>query len=102
MPIAQEHPVATQTATPSVAERIAALDWPALAAQLDEQGYAQTPPVYRAGACRELAATFETGRFRSRIDMRRHRFGEGEYRYFDAPLPALVDEARRALYPPLA
>jgi hypothetical protein len=34
--------------------------------------------------------------------MRRHRFGEGLYRYFDAPLPALIDDARHAFYPPLA
>ena len=92
----------TQTAAPTVGDRIAALDWPALAAQLDARGFAQTPPVYRAAECRELAAEFDSGRFRSRIDMRRYRFGEGEYKYFDAPLPALIDEARHALYPPLA
>jgi uncharacterized protein len=94
--------MSTQTAAPSVADRIAGLDWPALTAALDEQGFAQTPPVYRAGECRELAAAFDGGRFRSRVDMRRHRFGEGEYKYFDAPLPALIDEARHALYRPLA
>jgi uncharacterized protein len=99
---AEEDLVTTDTATPTVAERITALDWPDLDAQLDEQGFAQTPVVYRAGECRELAGTFESGRFRSRVDMRRHRFGEGEYKYFDAPLPALIDEARHALYPPLA
>jgi uncharacterized protein len=92
----------TETAAATVAERIAALDWPALAARLDERGFAQTPPVYRAAECRELAAAFDGGRFRSRIDMRRYRFGEGEYRYFDTPLPALIDEARHALYRPLA
>jgi uncharacterized protein len=94
--------MSTQTTAPSVADRIAGLDWPALTAALDEQGFTQTPPVYRAGECRELAAAFDGGRFRSRVDMRRHRFGEGEYKYFDAPLPALIDEARHALYPPLA
>jgi uncharacterized protein len=34
--------------------------------------------------------------------MRRYRFGEGAYKYFDHPLPALIDDARHALYPPLA
>jgi uncharacterized protein len=94
--------MSTQTAAPSVADRIAGLDWPALTAALDERGFAQTPPVYRAAECRELAGEFDGGRFRSRVDMRRHRFGEGEYKYFDAPLPALIDDARHALYPPLA
>ena len=92
----------TETAAETVADRIAALDWPALAAQLDDRGFAQTPPVYRAAECRQLAAAFDTGRVRSSVDMRRHRFGEGEFKYFDAPLPALIDDARHALYPPLA
>jgi len=92
----------TIATTPTVADRIADLDWPSLTAQLDDQGFAQTPPVYTAADCRELAASFNDGRFRSTIDMRRYRFGEGEYKYFDAPLPALIDGARHALYPPLA
>jgi hypothetical protein len=91
----------TQTAT-GVGERIAELDWPALAARLDDDGFVQTPPVYAAAECRELADAYDDGRFRSTIDMRRYRFGEGEYKYFDAPLPDLIEHARRALYPPLA
>jgi hypothetical protein len=93
---------AAAPAAAPVADRIAALDWPALAAQLDDRGFALTEPVLEAAECAALAAQFDDGRFRSRVDMRRHRFGEGEYKYFDAPLPALVDEARHALYPPLA
>jgi hypothetical protein len=34
--------------------------------------------------------------------MARHRFGEGEYRYFAAPLPPLVATLRRELYARLA
>jgi hypothetical protein len=86
----------------TVADRIADLDWDALTARMDADGFVQTPSVYTAGECRELSATFDEGSFRSTIDMRRYRFGEGAYKYFDNPLPALIDDARRALYPPLA
>jgi uncharacterized protein len=86
----------------TVAGRIEDLDWTALTARLDADGFVQTPAVYSAGECRELSAAFEEGTFRSTIDMRRYRFGEGAYKYFDHPLPALIDGARHALYPPLA
>ena len=33
--------------------------------------------------------------------MSRHRFGEGEYRYFARPLPDAVTGLRQALYPRL-
>jgi hypothetical protein len=85
-----------------IGERIGALDWPALLERLDEQGFAQTPPVLTAGERRGLTRSFTEGRFRATIDMRRHRFGEGTYRYFERPLPDLIDAARHALYPPLA
>jgi hypothetical protein len=86
----------------TVADRIVELDWRALTERMDAEGFAQTPPVYTADECRELSATFEEGAFRSTIDMRRYRFGEGAYKYFDHPLPELIDDARHALYPPLA
>ncbi len=85
-----------------VAGRIGALDWPMLREHLDEDGYAQTAPVLTAAERHELAQSFTGGRFRSTIDMRRHRFGEGTYRYFDSPLPYPIDAARHALYAPLA
>lgn len=87
----------------SVADRISGLDWPTLTAKLDEQGFAQTKRILSGPECRELAASFEDeDRFRSTIDMRRYRFGDGEYKYFDAPLPDLIEQARQAFYPPLA
>jgi hypothetical protein len=86
----------------TVADRIVDLDWPALTERMDADGFVQTPPVYTAAECRALAQTFEEGTFRSTIDMRRYRFGEGAYKYFDHPLPELIDQARHALYPPLA
>jgi uncharacterized protein len=86
-----------------LSERIEGLDWDDLLAEVDERGYAVTPKVLRAGECDGLTALYdEDGRFRSIIDMRRHRFGSGVYKYFDNPLPEAVQALRRALYAPLA
>jgi uncharacterized protein len=83
-------------------DRIDALDWAALTASLDERGFAVTPPVLSADECRDLAALFDGDGFRSTIDMARHRFGDGRYRYFDHPLPDPIAAARAAFYAHLA
>jgi uncharacterized protein len=83
--------------------RLEQLDWPMMAQQFWGFGYAKTPPVLRPGECRALIELHvDKTRFRSRIDMARHRFGEGEYQYFTEPLPALVQDLRQHAYPPLA
>jgi hypothetical protein len=52
------------------------------------------PSLLAAGECASLARLFDDdARFRSTVDMARHRFGEGRYRYFAAPLPPLVADA---------
>jgi hypothetical protein len=84
-------------------DRIARLDWGGIETQLDDRGYALSREVLTAGERRELVAGFDDDRrYRSVVDMRRHRFGSGVYKYFDAPLPAIVGELREQLYPPLA
>jgi hypothetical protein len=82
--------------------RIHALDWAALAPSLDDRGFAVTPPVLSAHECEQLAALFDGDGFRSTIDMARHRFGDGRYRYFEHPLPEPVAAAREAFYTHLA
>jgi uncharacterized protein len=88
--------------TSDVRQRVDELDWEDLGATLDETGHAVTPPLLTAEECGELAALFDGGRFRSTIDMARHRFGDGRYRYFDHPLPELIGALRGAFYPHLA
>jgi hypothetical protein len=91
----------TITAT-TLAERVDALDWDDLGRRLDGHGFAITEPLLDAGECAALAGLFDDGRFRSTIDMARHRFGDGRYRYFDDPLPEPIAELRWALYGHLA
>jgi hypothetical protein len=92
----------TTNQTPTIAERVAALDWDAMAADLDAHGCA-TCPLLTPAECAALADTYGADEgFRSRVIMARHGFGRGEYKYFAYPLPALVADLRAALYPPLA
>ena len=82
--------------------RVDALDWGALRAELDARGFGVTPPLLTASECAALAELFDTGSFRSTIDMARHRFGEGRYRYFAHPLPESVVALRTSFYAHLA
>ncbi len=84
----------------SAEARIAGIDPAQLAVSLDERGYATLPALLAPGECRALAALYtDEAAFRSRVVMQRHGFGRGEYKYLRYPLPALVEELRRALYP---
>ena len=88
--------------TATIAVRVHALEWDRLRAELDERGFAITDRVLSPAECRGVAELFETGSFRSTIDMARHRFGDGRYRYFAHPLPAAIAQARTAFYEHLA
>jgi len=84
------------------AAEVAALDWPALAAGLDERGCALTEPLLSPADCRRIAGLYDqAGLFRSTIDMARYRFGAGGYRYFSYPLPDVVADLRAAFWPRL-
>ena len=86
----------------TIRERVDAVDWSSVLAGLDDVGAAPTGAVLGARECTELARGFDDDvRYRATIDMARHRFGEGTYRYFAYPHPPLVAELRRALWPHL-
>ena len=86
----------------TITERVDALDWGDLTAQLDGRGFAVTAPLLTDGESAELAGLFDGGHFRSTIDMARHRFGDGRYRYFEHPLPDTIASLRGAFYGHLA
>jgi uncharacterized protein len=86
----------------SIAERVGELDWAELREQLDERGFAVTSPLLGDSECERLAELFDGGRFRSTVDMARHRFGDGRYRYFDHPLPDEIEQLRGSFYERLA
>jgi uncharacterized protein len=86
-----------------VPDRIAALDWERISADLDAYGCAVAPALLPLQECTQLQSSYsEEPLFRSRIVMARHGFGRGEYKYFGYPLPGVISKLRTILYPPLA
>ncbi|MEU9284632.1 2OG-Fe(II) oxygenase [Streptomyces sp. NPDC048275] len=85
-----------------IADRVAAQDWNALTGELDEHGHALTDQLLTPEECRRITALYDrTDHFRTTVDMARHRFGSGQYRYFTHELPDVVRELREAFYPRL-
>ena len=87
----------------TIGDRLASLDWAGVETSLEAQGFAALPALMDPDECTALAHLYPTDeRFRSRIDMSRFRFGVGEYKYFSAPLPGIVQALREELYARLA
>ena len=80
-----------------------ALDWRQIEDELNAHGYAVVPRLLNLVQCAALAAQYDdASRFRSRVVMQRHGFGQGEYQYWAHPLPDVVAVLREQLYGPLA
>ncbi|MBV7507773.1 2OG-Fe(II) oxygenase [Bacillus sp. sid0103] len=83
--------------------RISSLDWDEVHLILDTQGFAKLPPLLEPDQCQDMIRTYEhPSNFRSTINMKRYRFGEGEYKYYQSPFPSLLQQLRIDFYPELA
>ena len=80
------------------------VDWRHVSAGLMADGYAVTPPVLSTADCVRLSSFYDDPQidFRSTIDMARHNFGRGEYKYFAYPLPPEIQRLREFFYSGLA
>lgn len=92
----------THSMTTEWTDRVARTDWDAVEAALAAIGCALTGPLLTPAETAEIAGMYsDDNRFRATVNMGRHRFGEGEYRYFGNPLPEPVVGLKQALYPRL-
>ena len=79
------------------------MNWPEVTEQISTHGYARMGTLLTREECEQLRSLYdESDHFRSRINMARYRFGQGEYQYFAYPLPAPVQQLRSTLYAALA
>ncbi len=78
-------------------------DGEVLERELRANGHAVTPPFLSPAGCAALRDLFDDpARFRKTVDMGRHAYGSGLYRYFGYPLPDTVARLRAAFYARLA
>ena len=76
------------------------LNWQGLEDELNARGCAIIKGVVSADQCAALADLYPNDdHFRSHIIMRRHGFGEGEYKYFNYPLPDIIADLRGTALP---
>ncbi len=86
----------------SMADRVKSSDWGRVARELDAHGASVIERLLTGSECTDLSACYRLEQlFRSRVEMARHGFGRGEYKYFAYPLPDIVATLRTGLYPHL-
>ena len=70
----------------TVRQEISRMDWLRIIEDLDARGFAVIGELLTARDCRTIASFYpEDVNFRSRVNMARHGFGRGEYKYFSYP-----------------
>jgi hypothetical protein len=106
-PINIESHLASQPAPveegPGVRSRITSADWSAITTSMHDRGYAIVPNLLTIPECDALRKNYDRpDGYRKTIVMERYRFGLGEYKYFNYPLPPLIQTIRETVYPHLA
>jgi hypothetical protein len=87
----------------TIKERIADKNWNTINTQLHDQGFVIVKNMLNKKECDTLIADYNAhNRYRKIINMQRYRFGIGEYKYFQYPLPGIITELRENVYPNIA
>ena len=87
----------------TVTQRIEDAAWGSIAEEMHRNGYAILPKLLTDEQCEALKAGYgDQSLYRKTVVMARHRFGLGEYKYFNYPLPDLIQTIRSNIYPHLA
>ncbi|HLK27975.1 MAG TPA: 2OG-Fe(II) oxygenase [Puia sp.] len=86
-----------------IQSRISDVNWHAVTESMNEKGFALIEKMITDKECENLIANYYTqSLYRKTITMERYRFGLGEYKYFNYPLPDLIQTIRENIYPHLS
>jgi hypothetical protein len=86
-----------------IVDKIASINWQGITEEMHEKGFAIIPEFLETEQCTELISDYDNVNiYRKTVVMERYRFGLGEYKYFNYPLPNLIQSIRESVYPKLA
>ncbi|MBD1364070.1 2OG-Fe(II) oxygenase [Mucilaginibacter sp. ZT4R22] len=84
-------------------QRIEQTDWANITESLNDRGYATIPKILLAHECDALIANYgDDALYRKTIQMENHGYGMGQYKYYNYPLPGVVQQLREGIYPNIA
>lgn len=87
----------------TIEEKINAADWVEVTESMHDKGYAVIGNILTAEDCAAFISNYQNPEgYRKTVIMERYRFGIGEYKYFNYPLPELIQSIRTEVYPRLA
>jgi hypothetical protein len=82
---------------------IETINWHQHRQNLNGKGYTIIPSVLSKEECERITGFYsDENLYRNTINMKRYRFGEGEYKYFSYPLPLVIQALREEFYKPLS
>ncbi|MFW2082018.1 2OG-Fe(II) oxygenase [Acinetobacter guillouiae] len=89
----------SQQAT-ALLNKIEGLVWESIHAQMHTQGYSILKDFLSDELCELIKSHYNHQQlYRKTVTMQQHRFGYGEYKYFNYPLPNLLQQLRTQFYP---
>lgn len=86
-----------------IATTIASVNWQNITEEMHEKGFSFISNLLTNEQCEQLKENYNNpDAYRKTVVMERYRFGLGEYKYFNYPLPDLIQTIRKTIYPSLA
>jgi hypothetical protein len=83
----------------NIQTNILSIDWVSVTKDMNEKGFSIVSKLLSADDCKVLIDNYQSqGSYRKTITMERYRFGLGEYKYFNYPLPGMLQTIRKEVY----
>ncbi len=80
--------------------KISALNWQKITEEMNEKGFSVVNNLLTNEECEKLKSSYnEEELYRKTVIMENHGFGLGEYKYFNYPLPNIIQNLRENVYP---